>query len=192
MSSINSINAIQQQFTDLAPSSISDTNNILAGEGFEKALDIAMDAKSLVLPAPVNLAVDTAVDMLEDKGVLSSLSSQASMKDSIKAVFDDLSVGIASSFVAGLAGADSATAVKATTEELAAKANVTNNETTDQATDDSSLVSAKTVADVKAAFDGIVPHLTNNKAVPIASTALSALEDVLLESEKQDKQQTGS
>ena len=185
MSTISAINSVSSQLSSLSTDSSSVKDSILNAESFETALDIAMDAKSLVLPTPVNSAVDLGVEMLEEKGVLSTVTETTSLKDSIEGVFDELSIGIASSFVAALAGADSATAVTAdedTTDEATALS-AASSTTTDEASDDAGLFSANTVSTIKETFDDVAPYFSDSKAVPIASSALGALEDVLLDEE---------
>jgi len=108
MSTIDSLNSVKQQLTDLGSASTGSAS--LGGEAFEKALDLAMEYKGAVLPAPASVAVDLGVDALKEGGLLTA-STPTTIKDSIESVFDELSLGIATSFVAAMSGEDSATEV---------------------------------------------------------------------------------
>tara|TARA_R110001583_G_scaffold16561_14_gene67851 strand:+ start:17700 stop:18239 length:540 start_codon:yes stop_codon:yes gene_type:complete len=177
MSTLDAISNVQQQLSKITSSS---TTSGAGGEAFSKALDFAMDSKSLVLPTPVNAAVDLGLQAFDINGLISSESS--SIQEGIEDVFSDLSVGIATSFVAALSGADSATAIIDDTIT-----ETTTDATSLEETADSSLLSAKNASTVKNVLDSVAPLLTDNKAVPLASTLLSTLEGVLLDDEEEDK-----
>ena len=190
MSTLSAINSVQSQLTNLSTTSTA-TDTLLSGESFETALDIAMDAKSLILPTPINSAVDIGVDLLEDQGLLSTATNATSIKESFSGVFDELSIGIASSFVAALSGADSATEITPTTDNsvLETTTETASDSTTssDETSEDGSLFSSQSVSTIKEAFDGVAPYLSNSKAVPITSSALGALEDMLLDDDDEEK-----
>jgi hypothetical protein len=180
MSTIDALNTVQQQLTKVTSGSSS--SSALSGEAFEKVLDFAMDSKSLVLPAPVNAAVDLGLEAFNITGLLSS--SSTSIQDGIEDVFSDLSVGIATSFVAALSGDDSATAV---TADITDTAETILTDTSISSTEDSSLLNAKNASTVKKVIDSVAPLITDNNAVPLASTLLSNLGDVLLDDDDDDK-----
>jgi len=187
MSTINTLNNIQQQVTALAPSSVTETEATLGGETFETALDIAMDAKSLVLPGAANLAIDTGVEILEEKGLLSTAYDATSIKDGIENVFDELTTGIASSFIAALSGADSATAVTESSALTTNAQTTTEGVSTDSTNDEGTQLIAQSVATTKTVLDGVTPYLKSS-ATPIAGVAsvtLSALEELLLETDEE-------
>ncbi|WP_413699345.1 hypothetical protein ACLKMH_17930 [Psychromonas sp. KJ10-10] len=179
MSTIDTLNTVQQQLAKVTTGTSS--SSTLSGEAFSKALDFAMDSKDLVLPTPVNAALDLGIEALDINSLLSTDSS--SIQEGIEDVFSDLSVGIATSFVSALSGADSATEVTADTTET------TDSKTTSAttATEDGEVVTAKNVSTVKKVIDGVVPLVTDNKAVPLASSLLSTLEGTLLDDEEDEE-----
>jgi len=201
MSTISTINNVQEQLSGITSTSSSDSSSALSGETFEKALDFAMDAKSVVLPGAANLAIDAGVGILQESDLLSSVADATSMKEAMEGIFDELTIGISSSFVAALSGADSATAVTEVTENSVEKttcidsssrataassstAASTDTAVEEDSSDDASLLSADTLATTKTVVDSATPFL--GSAAPIAGVAsvtLSALEDLLRETE---------
>lgn len=191
MSTLSAINNTQRQFTDLAPSSITKNDKTAAGDAFGKTLDLAIKHKAAVLPGPANLAADIGIDILEQKGLMPKAQQPNNIKDSIEGVFDDLSVGIATNFVAALSGQDSATAVTPTAEtaQQRAKEGVAAHPDclAHEKPVDAPIISAENISDTKKMLDGISPLLPDNKVMPIANSALSSLEDVLLD-DKDEKE----
>lgn len=200
MSSINALNSIQQQFTDLVSTDSSNTSSVSGGKSFEKALDVAMNAKDIILPPPVSSAIDAGASLLGGGGVLSNATDVSSIKDGLEGIFNELSVGIASSFIAALAGADSATALASTTTstdteaKTKTEADASNDKvaliSTENVSDQKAIVTKQSVAATKSLFDGIAPYLSDNKTVPLASSALSALQDVLLGTDKNKEKES--
>jgi len=197
MSTVSTINNVQEQLSGLTSSSSSDSTSTLGGDTFEKVLDVAMDAKSLVLPGAASVAIDVGVGLLEEDGLLSKVYDASSIKDGIENVFDELSIGIAGAFVAALSGEDSATATTAvvessaiTTNNAATTTNISENgsiTTSDVETDDNTLLSAQSIANTKSVVDTITPHLKGS-AIPlagVASVTLSALEELLLATQEE-------
>ena len=176
MSTINALTNVQQLSSGATSTS---NSSALSGDVFEKVLDFAMDNKSLVLPTPVNTAIDLGVEAFNVNTLVSDTSS---IQDGIEDVFNDLSVGIASSFVAALSGEDSATAIIAeTTEDLDAEG------VTDAIADASSL-SSENVSNAKAVLDTVTPLFTDNDVVPVASALLSNIEATLLDDNDDDEE----
>jgi len=187
MSTIDSLNSVKQQLTDLGSASTGSAS--LGGEAFEKALDLAMEYKGAVLPAPASVAVDLGVDALKEGGLLTA-STPTTIKDSIESVFDELSLGIATSFVAAMSGEDSATEVfsksdstSITTESLATSAESI---VADTLAGDA-IISNENITSTKEVLSDALPLMVDKKTVPMANTALSALEDILLDDEDENK-----
>jgi len=187
MSTISALNNVQQQVTSLASSTATDTAKTSSGETFGKALDIAMDAKGLVLPSTVNTAIDAGAMLFEEQGVVSAASDISAIKDNLEDVLGGLSTGIASSLIAALAGADSATAVTPPEDSKTLVASLA-----DIVIEKNGLVSAQDIEDTKKLIDSISPYLPDNKANTIATSALSSLEDTLLENEDEDDEESNS
>ena len=187
MSTIDSLNSVKQQLTDLGSASTGSAS--LGGEAFDKALDLAMEYKGAVLPAPASVAVDLGVDALKEGGLLTA-STPTTIKDSIESVFDELSLGIATSFVAAMSGEDSATEVfskaaptSITTESLATSAESI---VADTLAGDA-IISNENITSTKEVLSDALPLMVDKKTVPMANTALSALEDILLDDEDENK-----
>jgi len=196
MSTISTINNVQEQLSGLTSSNSTDSESTQTGETFEKVLDVAMDAKSLVLPGAASLAIDVGADLLKEDGLLSKVYDATSIKDGIENVFDELSIGIAGAFVAALSGEDSATATTnvaesaaVTTNSVATTTNISEDGsiTSSDAETDETLLNAQNVANTKSVIDTITPYLkdSNIPIAGVASVALSALEELLLQTEEE-------
>ncbi|GLS90043.1 hypothetical protein GCM10007916_11100 [Psychromonas marina] len=181
MSTLSSINAIQQKITDLAATNNNDKSP--TGESFGKVLDLAMSAKSNTSSNTENSDTD-----LGALGALSAISGNTSIEAGFEGLFNELSVGIAGSFAAALAGEDSATEVAPTAEEKAAAAAALADETTE----DTATLAAKDNIASKEVTDEAVSPFSGNKAVQMASSALSALEDSLFNKDEDEEEQQKS
>lgn len=177
MATIDALNSAQQ-LSNLAPTSVTDKAKSLGGEAFGKALDLAMENKGMALPAPANMALDSAAVLFEEKGVLSAASDIYSMKSNMDDVFGELSTGIASSLFSALAGVDSATTVTPTaTDALEAIAG--------EVIGENGLVTAQNIADAKAGVEGLTPFLPENDITPMVDSTLASL-DALFDEEDEE------
>ena len=181
MSTLSTINAIQQKISDLAPTNSSDSNKSSAAGSFEKVLDQAINAKKDTAPAANNLATDLSA--LEATGLLSAASNPTSIEAGFEGIFNELSTGIASSFAAALAGEDSATAVAPTAEEIAAAAALA-----DETAKDDEVIATKDNLDSKQGDDEAATPFYGDKAIQMANSALSALEDTLFKDDEEEQQ----
>ena len=189
MSTLSAVNNVQQQVSGLNTSNITDKAS--GGAAFEKALDFAMDNKDVVIPAPASMAIDAASVLIEEKGVLSSAANIAIMKSNIEDVFGGLSTGIASSLMAGLAGEDIATRVIPTTDLTSVEGIKSLAASLTGAPDDvNPLLGGGDMPGAKKMVEGIEAYLPDNKTTPIATAALTSLEDSLLENEDDEDKTT--
>ena len=195
MSTLSTLNSIQKQFTDLAPSNVTDKEKSARGETFAKTFDSAMKQKEAVVAIPVNLALQVGQNILGQSDMIPK-AGPASMKDKIEGIFAELSVGIAGSFVAALAGEDSATALtpsvdrikdKTVKNDIAAHPECLAHEVTDEVP----LITATNIPDTKKVIDNVAPLLPSNKALPITNSRFSAFNDLLFDNEDKKDQQKG-
>lgn len=187
MSTIDTINNAQQSLSTL------NASNNMAQQGgaaaFNKALELAMDNKNLALPSGASAAVDATSLLLEEKGVVSAAANIASMQGNLEDVFGGLSTDIASTFVAALAGEDSATTVKPelpeeTLEELKTLAK----KLAKDAIAEGHLIGGDDIDGAKKLATTIAPYLDEEQENAIAAAALAALEDSLLEQSDEEAQ----
>ena len=178
MSTIDTLNTVQQQLAKVTTGTSS--SSTLSSDTFSKALDFAMESKSLVLPTPINTAIDLGINAFDIKELITS--GDSALEEGIEDVFSDLSVGIASSFVAALSGEDSATAITSITSEESTTETVTTG-----STEQSSQLNIQSTSEVETMGHGVVPLVADKDPAPLVSTLLSKLESILLDDEKEDE-----
>lgn len=194
MKILNNINAAQNLPKEIASNSLTGNKNNAANKSFEETLDKAIKDTSPALPASADTGLDVGLGLLNKEGMLAGNALQ----DEIGNIFGELGLGIASSFLAALAGEDSATAV-AETPEMA-----------DEATDETT---PGTTAKAQASAEGAGADAANsnrsaapipqNRPLPvadapastvpkdsktsaIATAAVTGLQDVLLDDDNEN------
>jgi len=178
MSTISALNNVQTKIQD--STSTADESASVGGENFEKALGLAMLGKNAVSSSP---AATIASSVLGDKGLVSAASDVTAIQSSFQDIFGSLSTDLAGAFVAGLAGADSATEVATEEAEEATLAS----SLTDMIIEKNGLTSEEDIAKATELVESIASLLPSNIQLPIANADADALEDVLLSGEETEE-----
>lgn len=189
MSALNTLNNVQQQVAGLNAHCTADKATAAASgsAAFGKALEIAMGSTTPTNIGAASSALSAGAGILEQQSTLSNAAELADFKSNIDSAFAELNTGIASTLVAALAGADSATAVTPETEETPASLSESLAEIVIA---QNGLVSEQEIADAKKLIDSITTLLPNNKMSPLATAALASIDDTLLETEDGEEQTT--